>query len=386
MTKKIIELDELKRIMAVQKEHKERNEVITAARRNSADNSNPFPLGCNPREDLYADFHTNGSIVQYPHGIVVQYGNNYCNKTFYRGEVEDYSRGQDDSKCRSSLGRKLADLETEEERKVEFFKAKLKIQSFLDLITQFKQVREWNFGTVFAYIIAQHYGIDTQYLDITDDLAVALFFAGCRHVGNGKYRPITKRDLEEYGEYAVLYRKTDDLLMNPESAADINRVLPIGYQPFTRCYKQRGYFIDTMQSGDLDDLVNYDLVADHDFKKFHFKRTPEFAAEIYELFDGGRELFHDRSMELLSGLIDEIKAGDSFSEDSFAKVYESFGRTKSKEWWLTKLADCRTEIGEPAFELSDDLKAEIDDSWDIKEFVDQKGLAIGGRMVYYPSD
>lgn len=172
--------------------------------------------------------------------------------------------------------------------------------------------------------------------------------------------------------------------MNPESAADINRVLPIGYQPFTRCYKQRGYFIDTIQSGNLDDLVNYDLVADHGFKKLYFKRTPEFTAEIYELFDGGRELFYDRSMELLSGLIEEIKAGDSFSEDSFDKVYESFGGAESKDWWLTKLAASGTEIGEPAFELSDGLKAEIDDSWDIKEFVDQEGLAIGGRMVYIP--
>lgn len=386
MTKKIIKLDELKRIMAVQKEHKERNEEITTARRNSADDSNPFPLGRNDREDLYADLFTNGSTVRYPHGIVVQYGNNCPIRTFYRGEVKDYSQGQDDSKCRSSLGRKLSKLETEEERKVELFKVKLKIQSFLNLITQFKQVREWNFGTVFAYIIAQHYGIRTQYLDITDDLAVALFFACCRHVENGKYRPITKKDLEDYGEYAVLYKKTDDLLMNPESAADINRVLPIGYQPFTRCYKQRGYFIDTMQSGDLDDIVNYDLVADHGFEKLYFKRTPEFAAEIYEFFDGGRELFYDWSMELLSELIDEIKAGNSFSEDTFDRTYAGFGGAKSKDWWLTKLAACGTEIGEPAFELRDDLKAEINDSWNIKEFVDREGLAIGGRTVYYPSD
>ena len=100
--------------MAVQKEHKERNEETTAAGRDLADGSNKFPLGRNDREDLYADFHTNGSIVRYHHGIVVQYGNNHPIKTFYRGEVKDYSRDKDDSKCRSSLGRKLADLETEE--------------------------------------------------------------------------------------------------------------------------------------------------------------------------------------------------------------------------------------------------------------------------------
>lgn len=383
MTKKLIELDELKRIMAVQKEYKERNEVITAARRNSEGDPNPFPLGHNAREDIYADLLTNGSTVRYPHGIVVQYGNNYPIRTFYRGEVKDYSRGKDDSKCRSSLGRKLSELETEEARIIEFFIAQLKLISFSNMISELKHNQYWNFGDIFSYIIAQHYGIRTQFLDITDDLAVALFFACCKYTGNGKYQPVSERDIAEnnFGSHAVLYKRIDNLSVAADPEQMAKDVLPIGYQPFTRCYKQRGYFIDTMQSGDL---VNYDLVADHGFEKLYFKRAPEFAAEIYELFDGGRELFHDRSMELLSGLIDEIKVGNSFSEDSFDKVYESFGGAESKDWWLTKLAACRTEIGEPAFELSDDLKAEIDDSWDIKEFVDQEGLAIGGRMVYTP--
>ena len=383
MSKKIIELDELKRIMTVQKEHKERNEEITAARRNSGDDSNPFSLGRNPREDLYADLFTNGSTVSYPHGIVVQYGNNYPIRTFYRGEVKDYSQGKDNSKCRSSLGRKLSKLETDTAQGIEFFIAQLKIISFSNMISELKHNQYWNFGDIFSYIIAQHYGIRTQFLDITDDLAVALFFACCKYMGKGKYQPVNERDITEnnFGSHAVLYKRIDNFSVDADPKQMAKDVLPIGYQPFTCCYKQRGYFIDTMQSGDL---VNYDLVADHGFEKLYFKRTPEFAAEIYELFDGGRELFHDRSMDLLSGLIDEIKAGDSFSEDTFNKVYASFGGAKSKDWWLSKLAASGTEIGESAFELSDDLKAEIDDSWDIKEFVDQEGLAIGGRMVYIP--
>ena len=145
----------------------------------------------------------------------------------------------DDSRWRSSLGRLLADLDTEAEKEIELFKTRLKIVAFSDLINQFKQVRDWNFGTVFAYIIAQHYGIRTQYLDITDDLAVALFFACCKHVGDGKYKPVNEKDIEGYyGEYAVLYRKAGGILMNLESAVEINKVLSIGYQPFTHCYKQ----------------------------------------------------------------------------------------------------------------------------------------------------
>jgi len=379
MTKKIIELDELKRIMAVQKEYKENNKAITDARRNSMNSKKAFPLGCNVREDLYADLFTNGSVIKYPHGIVVQYGNNAPMKTFYRGEVKDYSRENSDLKCRSSLGRKLADLENEEERVIEFFVGKLKIAAFTKLIQQIKQ---WSFGTIFTYIIAQHYGIRTQYLDITDDLAVALFFACCKSVGNGKYKPVSKKDIKEkdFGLHAVLYKRADDFMMNLDPDKKLRDVLPIGYQPFTRCYKQRGYFIDTQLYGDI---VNYDLVKNHGFKKFYFKRTPEFSKEIYDLFDGGKKLFHDQSMKLLSDVINDIKEANSFSEDSFYSVYDIFGRDKPKDWWQAKLSDYGIGIGETAFKLDDDLIAEIDDMWDIKEFVDQEGLAIGGRRVYY---
>ncbi|TDX42937.1 FRG domain-containing protein [Halanaerobium congolense] len=385
MTKKVIKLDKLKRTIALQQEYKERNKNVSTARRATMASKDVFPLGRNAREDLYADLFTNGSTVRYPHGIVVKYGMNSPIKTFYRGEAKDYSRKNNGSKCRSSLGRELAGLETEAERELEFFTAQLKIIAFSNMINELKHNLDWNYCDIFSYVIAQHYGIRTQYLDITDDLAVALFFACCKHMGNGKYQPVSKRDIREndFGSHAVLYKRVDDLTINLKAEKKVKDVLPIGYQPFTRCYKQRGYFIDTMKLGDI---VNYDLAADHGFEKLYFKRTPEFAAEIYELFDGGRELFHDRSMELLSGLIDEIKTGDSFSEDSFDKAYDNFGVIKSKDWWLTKLAAYGTEVGEPALELSDDLKTKIDDSWDIKEFVDQERLAIGGRMVYYPPD
>ena len=200
------------------------------------------------------------------------------------------------------------------------FKARLKIEAFSKLISELKHNQYWNFGTIFDYIIAQHYGIRTQYLDITDDLAVSLFFACSKHVGNCKYQPVSEKDISKnnFGSHAVLYKRVDSLPVNVSAELMAKDVIPIGYQPFTRCYKQRGYFIDTMQSGDI---VNYDLVEDHGFEKCYFKRTPEFSQEIYELFDGGKELFHDRWVELLIELINEIKAADSFSEDSFNRVY-----------------------------------------------------------------
>ena len=207
-------------------------------------------------------------------------------------------------------------MESKIAQEVQFFTAQLKIIEFSNMIAELKHNLDWNFGDVFSYIIAQHYGIRTQYLDITDDLAVALFFACSKHIGSGKYKPVTKRDIKEdnFGSYAVLYKRIDDLTINLKNEKKVKDVLPIGYQPFTRCYKQRGYFIDTALSGDI---VNYDLVENHGFEKLYFKRTPEFAEEIYKLFDGGRELFHDQSMKLLSDVIDQIKGADSFVDDTF---------------------------------------------------------------------
>jgi hypothetical protein len=54
-----------------------------------------------------------------------------------------------------------------------------------------------------GYIIAQHFGLQTQYLDLTDDIDVALFFTCCKHIKNNIYKPITSDDLDEYGKYTI---------------------------------------------------------------------------------------------------------------------------------------------------------------------------------------
>lgn len=56
--------------------------------------------------------------------------------------------------------------------------------------------------------IAQHYGFNTNLLNITSDLNVALFFACCRYENN-KWRPLTEKECKN-NKYSVLYIADED--------------------------------------------------------------------------------------------------------------------------------------------------------------------------------
>ena len=100
--------------------------------------------------------------------------------------------------------------------------------------TFLRQNIEFPFGTPMNVAIAQHYGMDTYYLDFTDDVKVVLFFASCKHTKENVYGPITETDLSYIGRYGVLYSKSIEMF---------DEIEPIGSQPFCRCNRQRGYYL-----------------------------------------------------------------------------------------------------------------------------------------------
>jgi len=141
------------------------------------------------KEVLYRDRKTDGFVMQYPHGIVICQG---THNSYYRGENQIY-----DSTL-PSLYRSLKKL-TDDEKKIYRFVADMRIAEFQIFLNKFKIVQFWkeNYGTVLYESLAQHYGIETEWLDITSDLDVALFFATCKYDNaNKKWLPLTKTDTE----------------------------------------------------------------------------------------------------------------------------------------------------------------------------------------------
>ena len=261
-----------------------RNKDITARRKKSFEENKP-PISENPLVDLYSDSFINGHVEEYPHGVVMCHSDT---SFYYRGQTEDYRA------CYSSLFRKIKECSDDEKIRKRFL-SQLRINELNHLISNFTQVKEWCFGDIFTYAIAQHYGFDTDIIDFTNDLDVALFFACCKHIGNNKYLPLTEEDIKKK-KYGLLFQRStivntlcfphnydpanfDPLIFpidyQPFTRCDIFRrftlvndtcftgndpvILPIGYQPFTRCNRQRGHFIHTKFGENIQAKSNFTI-------------------------------------------------------------------------------------------------------------------------------
>lgn len=120
--------------------------------------------------------------------------------------------------------------------------------------------------------LAQHYGLATEFLDITNSKWVAAFFACTQYDWNAdSYLPVG-RDYEE--GFGVMYISKDfDMANLPDAFFDRNGV--IGYQYFARPTKQSsfGYVLDLGE--DFNDTPYFD--------KVYFRHDLEASTMVYNM-------------------------------------------------------------------------------------------------------
>ena len=259
--------------------------------------------------DAFMEPYVSGVTLDLQGSVRCQYGAigapaSFLSPLLYRGEIKDYGN----SSGYSTLGRKIAfgDDKHVESKCIHFFKEQIKKIMFTGFLTHFRQFHEFPFGKPLDGVLAQHYGLDTQFIDLTDDLKVALFFACCKYIGNNKYRPITQDDITEIGTYGVIFCGRNNF-------ANV-----IGYQPFCRCHRQRGYYID---SSAVYPCWDYCLSEENGFTKYYFERTPELSQRIFTEFEEGRKIFPEDDLSPFLDVIDRIKNTNEIPIGAFDCAY-----------------------------------------------------------------
>lgn len=286
------------------------------------------------KEYLERDPRTAGMRVYYPHGVIIEQS---ARRNYYRGENQIFPESL------PTLQRSLKKYETVKERELYRLVADMRIAEFSFFLNNFKHVQNWNQSDVLYEALAQHYGLETSWLDITNDFNVALFFATC-YWDNGEWKPLTKEqtEVDDNHKYGMIFHmpsnrmtmrwsmalpkfstfsnnvvgKTLDgkdkyeHLIYPRYEGDVdNLIYPLGFQPFMRCHMQNGYGIYMRTPHPLQD--------DIEFEKLRFRHSEELSRKVFDMMHGGKLIYPQEGLKQAEFIIEQIRKATSFSEEAF---------------------------------------------------------------------
>ena len=90
-------------------------------------------------------------------------------RNFYRGENDLYPESI------PTLLRNLKKYDNQKDRELYCFVADMRVAEFKAFLRKFDHVKNWNYCDVLYDALAQHYGLETGWLDITNDFNEALY-------------------------------------------------------------------------------------------------------------------------------------------------------------------------------------------------------------------
>jgi hypothetical protein len=341
------------------------------------------------KETLYRDAKTCGFTMQYPHGIVIGQGER---NHYYRGENRIYPKSQ------ASLHRFLEKLSTEKERQLYRLVADMRIEAFGAFLRRLAIVQFWeeHYSDILIDPLAQHYGLDTTWLDITNDFEVALFFATCQWDAEKKiWNPLTKKEADEL-QYGVIFhipgwRAKERLMLTGLTSKsgmkhELNNViLPIGFQPFRRCHHQYAYGISMDKPSPLQDDIG--------FEKLHFKHSVKLSNKIYEMMEGGRKIYPHEGLNDFQDVIDSIRHATLFSNATLRNALKRHPQVSDidqcrKELERSAIFDSPviiTDGNSPTGVTRQRIRA-LDRKYEGFSIEKEYGIRLSTRMVYTPPE
>lgn len=256
------------------------------------------------------------------------------NPCVYRGQNCDFGKLTPSFQRKdmdNELNRCIAYIQREE------FKRLFKTTPYYQILTQL-QVRECHFEFDLE-ALAQHYDFKSNYIDISKDIKVALFFAYTEYK-NGKYYPI--ENFSKYETPPVLYTANYYELLFFED----KMLQPVGFQAALRPQMQKAMALNIGLNSD----------AYKHFIKTQLKPNKKFAEWIYNYFDGGKALFPDEPVQVLRNMVvNKVELTKSLFY-KYCQIYKVDSKVLSEE-----LINAGYIITDFKIEINADLKKSIEE-------------------------
>ncbi|NWO07105.1 MAG: FRG domain-containing protein [Alteromonadaceae bacterium] len=192
--------------------------------------------------------------------------------------------------------------------------------------------------------IAQHYGLPTQYLDITSNFSVASFFATQRWDNKAKkFEPMRMNPIP-----GVIYQLLPDILIAKQGDGKIPYT-PVGWQPFPRPEQQRA---NAIHLGAGEDFVKTLPVA-----SFRFKHSRNQSKRIYEEFEGGDKLF---PADDLADFAESVQSKTTFPQRTLEVAFKLYEKRRKPQ----DTAEKRESLMSRAGITLDRQKSCVTQQWD----------------------
>ena len=347
--------------------------------------------------DEFRIMNASGTTILFPYGDRII---TFCSKRqFFRGENQDFP-------CSiPSLRRKTMGMSKKREELMRTV-ANMRIWQFTKLLWNNINVApywEAKLSDVNYKALAQHYGFDTNLLDLTNDFRIALFFATCKYVPEQDcFRPLTEQEINENHKYGIIYHAPNWVLdfispggssewyfqhMNDEDRwygldnGDLDGMaFQIGYQPLMRCHHQSGYVYPLRYGVSLNE--------DRRFERMRFKQSVELSQWVFKMMDGGKKVFPQEGITEIRDILIQIQNTKRFSYDDLMLAYDMDRVNKEL---FPMVDDVKRKLEEQGYYIGDDeIQYLLDEKAleSVNEKYDGKDLLkpVGGRLHFKSED
>lgn len=198
--------------------------------------------------------------------------------------------------------------------------------------------------------LAQHYELDTDMLDFTNNKWVAAFFAVCKKE-NGKYVPM---DSDEYGVFYRYSMTPEQFLIENGDFIPEKKFSIIGLQPFKRPGEQKGFALKMEEGENLNYIKG--------IQKYFFRHDKMAAEIILNRMNKSKSLFPDDELELFAK---KIKESRKLSIEAFKLTLKNYPMENMNEEMLKKACIERNVklTNYPVVKFNNDIKKTFLNYW-----------------------